>query len=277
MAENLRVEDSNLLFFDIIIAREYADLYFRSPEMISEIYVRNGQRVSKGQKIARLDMFRLNNQLVQNDTRLQQAQIELQDVLIGQGYDPDRLDEVPDDVLKLARLKSGFVEAETARTATLKDIEQGTLMAPHDGVVANLDQKVNNMASSSKPFCRIINDRAMDIMFPVLESELAVIHVGDAIEVAPYSGGARHSGHVTEINPTVDDNGMVKVWASVDGGTGLIDGMNARVLAHRAVPAQLVVPKSAVVLRSGRQVVFTLSPEGKAMWNYVHTGLENME
>ena len=37
-----------------------------------------------------------------------------------------------------------------------------------------------------------------------------------------------------------------------------------------------VIPKTAVVLRSGKQVVFTLK-EGKAMWNYVHTGLENME
>lgn len=36
-----------------------------------------------------------------------------------------------------------------------------------------------------------------------------------------------------------------------------------------------MVPKTAVVLRSGRQVVFTLR-EGKAQWNYVQTGLENM-
>jgi Na+-driven multidrug efflux pump len=39
---------------------------------------------------------------------------------------------------------------------------------------------------------------------------------------------------------------------------------------------QLVVPKSAVVLRSGKQVVFTLT-EDKAYWNYVHTGLENAD
>ena len=39
----------------------------------------------------------------------------------------------------------------------------------------------------------------------------------------------------------------------------------------------LVVPNSAVVLRSGRQVVFTVGDKkDKAMWNYVHTGLENM-
>ncbi len=39
---------------------------------------------------------------------------------------------------------------------------------------------------------------------------------------------------------------------------------------------RLVVPKSAVVLRTGRQVVFTYE-DGKAMWNYVTTGLENLD
>lgn len=51
--------------------------------------------------------------------------------------------------------------------------------------------------------------------------------------------------------------------------------MNVKVSLFRAIDKQLVVPKSAVVLRSGKQVIFTLSGD-KAMWNYVHTGLENM-
>ena len=54
----------------------------------------------------------------------------------------------------------------------------------------------------------------------------------------------------------------------------LFSGMNVRVSVRRSLGQQLVIPKTAVVLRSGKQVVFTLQ-EGKAMWNYVHTGLEN--
>ena len=34
------------------------------------------------------------------------------------------------------------------------------------------------------------------------------------------------------------------------------------------------MPKTAVVLRTGKQVVFTVV-DGKAVWNYVQTGLEN--
>jgi len=50
--------------------------------------------------------------------------------------------------------------------------------------------------------------------------------------------------------------------------------MNVRVSIFRSLGKQWVVPKSAVVLRTGKEVVFTLE-DGKAIWNYVQTGLEN--
>ena len=52
--------------------------------------------------------------------------------------------------------------------------------------------------------------------------------------------------------------------------------MNVRVSVRRTLSEQLVIPKTAVVLRSGRQVVFTLK-NGMAVWNYVQTGLENAD
>ena len=92
--------------------------------------------------------------------------------------------------------------------------------------------------------------------------------------VIPYAGGSSFEGSVSEVNPLVDTNGMVKVKADVNGEGKLFSGMNVRVSVRRNLGEQLVIPKTAVVLRSGKQVVFTLK-EGRAMWNYVHTGLEN--
>ena len=51
--------------------------------------------------------------------------------------------------------------------------------------------------------------------------------------------------------------------------------MNVKVIIEEKVSYQLVIPKQAVVLRSEKQVVFTLQT-GKAKWNYVKTGLENI-
>ena len=69
---------------------------------------------------------------------------------------------------------------------------------------------------------------------------------------------------------------MVKVRALVDGKGKLFSGMNVRISVRRFLGNQLVIPKTAVVLRSGKQVVFTLE-KGKAQWNYVQTGLENAD
>ena len=52
--------------------------------------------------------------------------------------------------------------------------------------------------------------------------------------------------------------------------------MNVRVSVQRSLGKQLVVPKTAVVLRSGKQVVFTLV-DGHAYWNYVRAGLETAD
>lgn len=273
----IRDFDHELVSNGKVAAKEYADLYFRTSEVVAKVYVKNGDCVRKGQKIAELDLFRLNNTLAQHKNSLAQATLEMQDVLIGQGYAPDNTEAVPADILELAKVKSGYEQSRAQYEASLYDVQQATLTAPFDGVVANLFGKAHSMAGSSEPFCRIIATGNMEVDFTVLESELPLIKTGDKVEVTPYASTAgMRTGSISEINPLVDENGMVKVRARVSSGDRLFDGMNVRISIKRTVPGQMVVPKTAVVLRSGKQVMFTLN-DGKAMWNYVHTGLENMK
>lgn len=257
-------------------AHDFADLRFLSSDaVIEKIYVKNGDHVRKGQTIASLDRFKIENTLKQNNNDLAKARLELADVLIGQGYDPEKPELVPAETMKLARLRSGMDQAETVLAATTRDLEATTLTAPFDGVVANLFQKVHNRPDGAEPFCRIVANGKMDVEFTVLESELAVIHPGDEVTISAFASNDTHTGSVTEINPVVNEDGLVKVRASISNPSGLFDGMNVKVSVKRALDEQLVVPKSAVVFRTGKQVIFTHS-DGKAMWNYVHTGLENM-
>lgn len=259
-----------------VVAKEYADLYFRTSEVVAKVYVKNGTYVRKGQKLAELDLFRLNNTLAQRKNALSQATIELHDVLIGQGYTPENLTAIPADVLELAKVKSGYEQAKAQYEVAQHDVEQATLTAPYDGVVANLYGKAHNMPRSGEPFCRVIGTATMEVDFTMLESELPLIKVGDEVEVTPYASTVdARDGHICEINPMVDGNGMVRVKATVEGGGGLFDGMNVRVSVKRIVPNQLVVPKTAIVLRSGKQVLFTVE-DSLALWNYVQTGLENL-
>ncbi len=259
-----------------ITAKETADLFFRASEPVSEVWVREGQRVKKGQKLARLDLFKLESERARLLSEREKALLDMQDVLIGQGYDPADKSSVPDEVMRLARVRSGLDGIETSVALNKKEIEQSTLTAPFDGVIADLKVKRFGLAVTSEPACRVINDGGMQVEFPVLESELSLLSPGDVVEVSPFTGGETCRGKVTEINPKVDDKGLVRVRASLGARSGMVDGMNARVRVSKNLGKRLVVPKSAVVLRSGREVVFTLE-NGKAMWNYVTTGIENLD
>lgn len=258
-------------------AGRQADLKFQTNGIVAHIYVKNGDYVRQGQKLAELDKFKLNNQTAQAKDALEQAKLELKDVLIGQGYPADDHTNVPEDIMQLARVKSGYDQRVAQYEMAKYEEENATLTAPFDGRVANLFAKTHNATDASTPFCTILGTKQMEIDFTVLENELTLIRKGDKVVVTPYADAeVKYEGRISEINPLVEEKGMVKVKATVDGRENLFSGMNVRIHIHRTLDEQVVIPKSAVVLRSGKQVVFTLK-KGRAYWNYVQTGLENSQ
>lgn len=259
-----------------VAAVRKADLDFQTNEIVTNIFVKNGERVVTGQKIAQLDIFKLNNSLQQASDNLEKSKLELQNVLIGQGYSLKDSVRVPKDVMRIAKTRSNFENSRIQHEMTAYNLKKAVLYAPFNGVVANLFSKEHNQPTNGQPFCTIVDNAAPEVIFQVLENELAMISAGDKVVVSPFSvAGYDVVGKIVEINPVVDKNGMVRVKATVQSPTNkLYDGMNVNVRVQKTVSNQLVIPKKALVLRSNRQVVFTLRA-GRAQWNYVKTGLEN--
>ena len=258
-------------------AMQLTDVHFETDGVLESVHVRNGDHVAQGQVIAQLDKFKLHNAVEQAQNAFEQAKLDLQDVLIGQGYGNRPEAEVPADIMQLAKTRSGYSQSQAAYELAVSNEANATLKAPFAGTIANLNVKRFNRVTPTDAVCTIIGSQGMEATFSVLENELPLVHRGDKVVIAPYADmTATHEGTVTEINPMVDANGMVLVKAQVKGTDRLFSGMNIKVSVRRKMPGQLVVPKSAVVLRQGRQVVFTLQGD-QAMWNYVQTGLENAD
>ena len=270
-----------------------AEVRFKTVERIAHVWVRNGQRVEAGQKLAELDKFRLERSLAQAKDNLEQSKLSLQDILIGRGYSLEEIKLLVDKRLKtssdanasstdefyLASVKSGFNKALIAYELAEKELDQATLKAPFSGVIANLTAKVENLSSTGEPFCLVIDDAEPEVAFTVLESELPMVKPGYQVAVTPFTerdAQARVWGKVTEVNPYVESNGMVKVKAQVSNNGKLIEGMNVKVTLRQPMKESLVIPKSAVVMRSGKPVVFTLT-NGRAQWNYVEVLAENSD
>ena len=135
-----------------VTASQYADLSFRlTSEPVAHIYVKNGDAVKKGQKIAELDLFTLKNSLEKAEIALRQSELEMKDVLIGQGYAPDRMQSIPKDIVRLAEVKSGYGQSHAAYELAKFELEQAVITAPFDGVVANLETRGFNRPDGRSP------------------------------------------------------------------------------------------------------------------------------
>lgn len=245
-----------------------AELAFAASGTVAKVYVHNGSRVQKGSPIAELDTEALTLALANARQSLERSRLDYLDRLVSYGYGSDTT-QIPGDLRDAARIRSGYAAAELAvRTAEL-NLRGAVLRAPFSGVVANL--KVKPWEQASGTVCVVIDDGTFDVRFPLLESELPAIAVGRSVAVAPFiDPEARYEGRIREVNPFVDEKGQVSVVASLRGARGLVEGMNVKLYIRSEGTPQLVVPKSAVVMRDGYDVVFTLdTAQMKAQWLYV--------
>ncbi len=259
-----------------LVAANKADLRFRTAELITYILVNNGQRVNAGQEIARIDEFELRNKVAIASEAVENALISLTDDLLNYHYELKDTATIPKALLQTLSAKAQLLNARVNLAQAHYNLQHAVLKAPISGIVANITAKEYNMASTSDPFCSVISDDRFEVDFPVLESEIELLKAGHEVQIEPLAyPGTKVKGRLSGMNPVVDKNGMVQAKAVVENTQGkLYEGMNVRVLVQQAVPEKLVVPKSAVVLRSDRQVLFVYA-NGRSQWRYVKTGLEN--
>ena len=246
-------------------AKAKSELNFNGQGIIAEVFVREGQHIGKGKLIATLDKQDRQRELEKAEHELQRAKVELTDKLIGLGYND--MNAVPADVMERAEVMSGYYSAKFQLQSAKKALEECNLYAPFSGRIADLEAK---RFQKNDKVCTLVDDSGFEVEFRILEAELSGVRIGQKVKVTPFvQDSIQYEGRVTEINPLVDDKGLVKIKAQLNNrGNTLLDGMNVRVIVEEKMQHMFVVPKDAVVERDGYQVIFLLE-EGRAVWTYV--------
>ncbi len=247
-------------------AKAKSELNFVAQGITAEIFVKEGMAVQKGALIASLDKRERLRELEKAEKELERAKVELVDKLIGLGYDAT-MQGIPDDVMKRAEVTSGYFSAQYQLQSAKKALNECNLYAPFSGRIANLEARPYQ---NNSKICTLIDDSQFEVEFRILEAELSSVKKGQKIKVSPFvSDSLSFEGVVTEINPLVDDKGLIKVMARLDNkDNALIDGMNVRIIIEEQVQNMFVVPKDAVVERDGYHVIF-IYKDGQAVWTYV--------
>ncbi len=261
-----------------LAAQRQAELHLALTGPIIALPVANGQAVAKGQLIARLDATPQQQALAQAEVELAQAALERRDRLLTAGHlEPDST-AVPAETWNLATLQSGYRAAQVAVNQARYQLAQTELRAPFAGRIADLSVQPHQQANPAEPLCHLLDLDPLRVEFTVLETELDMVASGATVQIEPVAlPGQTFTGRITEVNPRVDDNGLLRVSAQVrNPQRQLLPGMNAQVRLQQALPDQLFVPKSAVILRQGRPVVFVYQRD-TAYWHYVTPNLENSQ
>lgn len=261
-----------------LVAARKSDLRFNTSGTVSEVRFVNGGSVREGELIACLDPEPSLIALSQAENALRKAEIDLNDVLIGFGYGADT-SAVPDNIMTIARTRSGYADAEQNCRRARYDYEGTMIKAPFGGKVASIKGRVYESAPADV-FCTVIDDSSFDVTFPLLESEIASVRTGMSVRISPFNAQDKvYTGRITAVNPMVDEKGRIEVTASVDNTDGtMMDGMNVKVMVEDLLPAQKVVPKSAVVMRDNEEVLFVYQPaDSSARWVYVNILMSNSD
>jgi RND family efflux transporter MFP subunit len=255
-------------------AQSKVTVQFEAQGKIAQINVRDGQKVQKGQIMASLDKEQPRRQLEQARLAFDKAEMNLADRLLDYGYTLADTAKIPADQKRVIYINTGFIDSKMALENAERTFRQCDLKAPFSGKVASVKGR---QYEQSGQFCTLIDDSRYLVRFSVLETEYGFVHVGQQVLVSPFiNSDVVMKGSIVSINPTVDQNGQIAVTAQVPGSDELMDGMNVRITVENSIPNQLVVPKSAVVIRDNMEVLFRIDPEtGHSLWTYVNVILSN--
>lgn len=166
-------------YFDVNGYVEAENSAFVSPETngrIETIHVREGQRVSKGQRLVTLNTDVTEKTIQEVKTNLELAQKVYQ-------KQKDLWDKEIGSEIEYLRAKNNKESLES-RLETLKSqLEMAILKAPFAGVVDEISLKEGEMASPGMQLLNLVNLRIMKIEGNVAERYLPFISKGDTVVV----------------------------------------------------------------------------------------------
>jgi len=170
------------------------------------------------------------------------------------------------------------------------EVTAAPLPAPFSGRAADVKVQAGGRVGPGEEVCTLTDPNSLEVEFSLLESELAALSDKTKVWVTLPNSSSSPQGEGSGtpplaaggliLNPKVGPGGLLRARARLRnyGKARLYPGMNVDVTLETRAPSAVLLPKSAVVERSSRTLVFAYDAESsRAKWLYVTVGYENDE
>lgn len=189
-------------FIEVTASVEAAQDVDVSPEssgIIKEVFITEGQRVSKGQLMARL-----NTDVLQRSV----DELEVQLSLATTNYERQKnlWDQNIGSEMEYLQAKNNKESLEKRIESLNTQIELGEIKSPSDGVVDILYQEKGQIGSPQIPFAKVININKLKIYGDVSESYLTKISEGDSVAIRFPALDHNVDARIDQVGNIIDPN-----------------------------------------------------------------------
>ncbi|MFB9080150.1 efflux RND transporter periplasmic adaptor subunit [Flavobacterium procerum] len=257
-------------YIGTVESEKTVDVSFILPGTIEQMYAAEGQKVKKGQLLARLNITSQKNAHDLLVAALKQAQDAYK--RLSSMHEDKSLPEI-----QFVDVKTKLEQARASEEIARKNLQQCTIYAPQSGVVGKkyLETGANVMPGS--PVYTIMNIENVKIKAAIPEGEISDMREGNKAKVIISAlGDAVFEGMLIEKGVTanpVSHTYDIKLLVKNPSGR-IVPGMVCRTyLGSTASTSSIIVPITAVqVDYSGKRFVWLMSKENKAVYKEVKLG-----
>jgi RND family efflux transporter MFP subunit len=256
------------------------DIASRVMGFIRSIKVHEGQDVKKGQLLVRIDSEDIRAHLREAQAALAQAKAraveakadyERYSALHAQQAVTER--EFQQITLKNQIAQKGLHAAQAGLAQARAQIQYAEITAPISGVVVGKYKDSGDMASPGAPILAIEDPSKIILRTYVKEQQVNRIHVGDTVMVSVQALNKNIQGHITQIVPSGDPTThSYLVKASLGKDPELKVGMFANVQFATGKTQGIMIPHSAIVMRSDIPGVYMVESDNSVHFRMIRTG-----
>jgi RND family efflux transporter MFP subunit len=259
-----------LAYSGTIEESETIPLSFSSAGTVSQVYVNEGVFVKKGQLLATLD-----DTTYQNAYAIAQAAEQQAEDAYKRLTPMHKNGNLPD--VKYVEVETGLQKATAAAAIAKKNLDACNLCATTEGYIGKRSIELGMTATPNLAAITIVKINKVLARVSVSENEIALIHKGQKANITIGAlGSAHYDGVVEEIGVVADP--IVHTYKIKIGITNkdlsIKPGMicSATIESPSAVHGVVVPSRSVMVDELGKNFVYVVSSQNKAMRKYVVTG-----